>query len=124
MFGACRHVSKVPTCDMACRRGSHRRGRMQDALWLNLPPLLARCVFFLKTAFEYLSRVLSRKSVPKFDNSRDLKVCELHCEELLYLSCSQRCLTVRLHCSNERLPEFNIRDTENRAIGHPGHADQ
>jgi hypothetical protein len=70
-------------------------------LWLNVPPLLARCVFFLKTAFEYLSRVLSRERVPKFDNSRDLKVRELPCEELLYLSCSQRCLTVRLHCSNE-----------------------
>jgi hypothetical protein len=75
--------------------------RERKPLWLNVPPLLARCVFFLKTAFEYLSRVFSRERVPKFDNSRDLKVCELLCEELLHLSCSQRCLTIRLHCSNE-----------------------
>ena len=75
--------------------------RERKPLWLNVPPLLARCVFFLKTAFEYLSRVFSRERVPKFDNSRDLKVCELLCEELLHLSCSQRCLAVRLHCSNE-----------------------
>ena len=94
-------TTDVPTCDMAVAEVANRSGRTQGAWWLNLPPLLARRVFLLKTAFEYLSRVLSRESVPKFDNSRDLKVREFLCEELLYLLCSQRCLTVRLHYSNE-----------------------
>jgi hypothetical protein len=33
------------------------------------------CVLFLKSALEYFSCVLSRDRVPKFDNSRNLKVC-------------------------------------------------
>jgi hypothetical protein len=39
-------------------------------------PLLAHYVLFLKPAFEYFPRILSRKIVPKFDNPRDLEVCE------------------------------------------------
>ena len=46
---------------------------------------LARGVLFFKPAFKYLSSVLSRKAVSKFDNFRDLKVREFLGEEILNL---------------------------------------
>src|ERR1700761_6896727 len=92
--------------------------------WFELRSLLARRVFFLKAAFEYLSRILPRKRAPEFDNSRNLKICKLPCQELLDLSCGQQCITVRLHRSDKRLAEFSIGYAEDRAIGHPGHSDQ
>jgi hypothetical protein len=41
----------------------------------NLPH--SHAVLFLKTAFKYLTRILSRKSIPKFDNSRNFEICKL-----------------------------------------------
>ena len=46
------------------------------SLALKLDALSAHYVLFLKPAFEYFPRILSRKIVPKFDNPRDLEVCE------------------------------------------------
>ena len=66
--------------------------------------LFARYVFFLKPAFEYLPGVLSRKTVSKFDNSRNLEVCELCCEEIPNLLRSQRCTVVGLHAATSDCP--------------------
>ena len=62
---------------------------------------LACCVFFFKPAFKYLSSVLSRKVVPKFDNFRDLKVRELPCEKILNLLRGQHFFAVGLYRSNK-----------------------
>ena len=86
--------------------------------------LFARYVFFLKPALEYLPGVLSRKTVAKFDNSRNFEVCEPCCEEILDLLRGQRCAVVHLHDSDKGLPEFGIRYAKNCAIGDPRHADQ
>jgi hypothetical protein len=75
-------------------------------------------------AFEYLSRVLPRKSVPKLDNSRHLEVREFLGEKIPNLLHSEHCLAVGLHRSNKRLPELGIRDAEDCTIGDARHADQ
>jgi hypothetical protein len=101
--------SAVRAVSVLCRHATRHvveaaNRRTQVALVAEL--LLACCVFVLQSAFEYLSRVLSRERVLKFNNSRDLKVCELPCKELLDLLCCQRCITVSLHRGNKRLAEF------------------
>ena len=111
----CRHATRHVV------EAANRRTQVASVAELDL---LACCVLVLQSAFEYLSRVLSRERVPKFNNSRDLKVCELPCKELLDSLCCQRCLTVKLHRGNERLAEFCIGNTKNCTIGHPGHSDQ
>jgi hypothetical protein len=78
----------------------------------------------LKPALEYLPRVLSRKTVAKFNNSRNFEVCDLCCKEIPDLLRGQRCAVVRLHNSDKGLPEFGIGYTKNCAIGDRRHADQ
>jgi hypothetical protein len=108
-FGATNLISEFKQCVTAARLSFSNqvilrpctRPPRYSAQGITTAASLARGVLFFEPAFKYLSSVLSRKVVPKFDNFRDLKVRELPCEKILNLLRGQHFFAVGLYRSNK-----------------------